>query len=99
MSVVPECQATTSAGDESETYLSITLSTNISLMCVEGYQIQFSGESKNVLLQSPSVTFTINATNGQPFQNEITVYTLDFENRTGVLPCTFNVAGEFPCMT
>ena len=93
MSVVPECHATTNAmGD---TNFSVTLPTSTSLMCVEGYQIQFNGESKTVSLSSPSANFTVNSGEGQSVQNEIVVYTLDHENRAGQVPCTYNITGEY----
>ena len=95
MSVVPECHATTNDMDDRETDFSITLSNTNSLKCVEGYQIQFNGHSKNVPLCSPSAHFTITGREGQPVQNEIVVYTLDYENRRGNLPCNFNIAGKF----
>ena len=95
MSVLPLCQAFSNAEDDSKTDISITLSTNGSPMCVVGYQIQFNGESKHVSMGS-TADFTIIASEAQPFKNEIVVYTLDYENRTGQVPCTFSIAGEFP---
>ena len=97
MSVIPQCQATI-AEDESTADFLITVSTNGTLMCVEGYQIQFNGENKSVSLESPTANFVINVSDGQPLLNEIIVYTLDFENRTGNVLCNFNVLGEFPYM-
>ena len=93
MSVVPECHATTNAMGDTD--FSITLPNSTSLMCVEGYQIQFNGESKNVSLSSPSASFTISDGEGQSVQDEIVVYTLDYENRICQVPCTFNISGEF----
>ena len=91
MSVMPECRATTNAmGD---TNFSITLPTASDLMCVEGYQVHFNGESESVSLSSPSANFTIS--DGQSVVNEIVVYTLDYENRTGQVPCTYSIPGEF----
>ena len=95
--VEPNCHASTS-GEDSKSDIMITLQTNASLMCVVGYEIQFNGESKNVSLQSPSSNFAISTAEGQPFQKEIIVYTLDSENRTGQIPCVFSISGEPPCM-
>ena len=81
-----------------DTYFSITLQTNASLMCVEGYQIQFNGESENVSFSSPSAIFTISDGEGESVPNEIVVYTLDYENRTGQVPCIYTIPGEFPWM-
>ena len=92
MFVMPECCATTNATGDTD--FSIILSTSTSLMCVEGYQIQFNGEIKNVSLSSPSANFTISDGEGQSVQNEIVIYTLDYENRIGLVPCTFNIPGE-----
>ena len=97
MSVVPTCQASTSE-DDSETDILIMLSSNGSLMCVVGYLIQFNGENRTVPVTSPSTNFTINVTQGHPLTNEVIVYTLDYENRTGQIPCTFNLPGEYACM-
>ena len=96
MAVVPECQAVTDAMNPTETDFMIMLSTLSSLMCVDGYQIQFNDESKNVSLDSPSANFMISATEEQPVLNEIIVYTLDHENRTGQVACVFSIPGEFP---
>ena len=93
MSVMPECRATTNAADDTEIELSITISTANSLMCVDRYRVQFNGENQTVPLGSPSNNFVISGTD-QPVQNEIVVYTLDYENRTGQVPCTFSVPGE-----
>ena len=93
MSVMSECHATTnSMGD---TDFSIILSTANNLMCVEGYQIQFNGESENVSLSSPVANFTISDGEGQSVQNEIVVHTLDYENRKSLVPCTYSIPGEF----
>ena len=97
-SVVPTCQASSTSDGDSEADFSIMLSTNGSLMCVVGYVIQFNGENRTVPVSSPSATFTINLTQGHPLNKEIMVYTLDYENRTGRIPCTFNIPGKFPCM-
>ena len=91
MSVMPECHATTNAMGDTD--FSIILSVVNNLMCVVGYQIQFNGETERVFLSSPSANFTIN--NRQSVQNEIMVYTLDYENRTGQVPCTYSIVGEF----
>ena len=94
--MVPMCQATPNAEDDTKTDISVTLSISKDLMCVVGYHIQFHGESRNVSLDSPPETFTISVEKGQPFPNEIVVVrTLDYENRTGKVPCTFKVAGKF----
>ena len=93
MPVVPECHATTNAMGDTD--FSITLPNSTGLMCVEGYQIQFNGESKNVSLSSPSASFTISDGEGQPVQDEIVVHTLDYENRICQMPCTSNISGEF----
>ena len=92
-SVVPECCATTNTMGDTD--FSVTLPSSTSLSCVEGYLIRFNGESKFVSLSSPSATFTINEGEGQSLQNEIVVYTLDYENRTGLVPCTYSIPGEF----
>ena len=95
--VEPNCHASTS-DEDSKSDIMITLQTNASLMCVVGYEIQFNGESKSVSLESPSANFTISTAEGQPFQKEIIVYTLDSENRTGQTPCVFSISGEPACM-
>ena len=97
MLVQPNCRASIS-GEDSKSDVMITLQANASLMCVVGYQIQFNGESKNVSLEAPSANFTISTAEGQSFQKEIIVYTLDSENRTGQVPCVFSISGESPCM-
>ena len=96
-SVILQCQVT-GAEDQSKTDFLITVFTNSTLMCVEGYQIEFNGENKSVSLESPTANFVINVSEDQPLLNEIIVYTLDFENRTGNVPCNFNIPGEFPYM-
>ena len=96
MSVVPECHATTNAMGDTD--FSITLPTSTTLMCVEGYQIQFNGKIVNVSLSSPSANFTISNGEGPSVQNEILIYTLDYENRMGQMPCTYSISGEFLLM-
>ena len=96
-SVVPVCRAKPIAEDDMKTDILVTLSSTCSydLMCVMGYRIQFNGESRNVSLDSPSANFIISTEEGQPFSNKIVVYTMDYENRTGQIPCAFKVAGKF----
>ena len=89
MYVFPTCRATTNAKDEAD--FSVTLSSSQSLDCVVGYQIHFNGESENVSLSSPTAQFSFSYGGGQPVQNEIVVYTLDYETRTGENPCTFSI--------
>ena len=95
MFVVPECRATTCTNATGDTDFSITLPNSTNLICVEGYQIQFNGENQNVSLSSPSANFIISNGERQSVQNEIVVYTLDYENRTSQMPCTYNIPGEF----
>ena len=92
-SVFPACHATTNAMDD--IVLSVTLSHPNSLDCVEGFQIHYNKENKTVSLSSPTAQFTFSYEGGQPVQNEIVVHTLDYENRTGDLPCNFSIVGEF----
>ena len=87
--VFPTCHATTTDKDEAD--FSVTLSSSQSLDCVVGYQIHLNGESENVSLSSPTAQFSFSHGGGQPVQNKMVVYTLDYENRTGENPCTFSI--------
>ena len=93
MSVMLECHATNNAMGDTD--FSISLPASTSLLCVEGYQIQFNGETENVSLTSPSANFTVGDGEGSSVLNEIMVYTLDSENRIGQVPCTYTIPGEF----
>ena len=94
MSVAPLCRISTNSENSAENRVLITLSTNGSLMCVERYLIQFNGENRTVPVSSASAEFLVTITQGEPFDNEIIVYTLDYENRTGQVPCVFISTGE-----
>ena len=88
------CQASSSPVNESEAIVMITISTNVSLMCVESYEIHFNGESKTVPVDSPEANFTINIEKFHSFF-EGEIYLLDFEENSGGVPCDFNIPGAF----
>ena len=94
VSVALKCHAIPSAEDDVKIDISVTLSASDDLMCVVGYLIQFNGENKTVSLDSPSANFTVSVEEGQPLPNDIVVYTLDYENRTGQIPCNSKIVGE-----
>ena len=97
-SVMSECQIITSAEDESDFDLFITLLTSSYLACSAGYQIVFHGERKTVSLDSASANFTIIATEALSFQDNIIVYVMSNLNSTSQRPCIFNLGGECSCM-
>ena len=92
-SIVPECQITTNTQSSSEAQVLISLSAIGSLMCVVRYLIQFNGENRTVPVNSPSAEFPVTITQGNTSDIEVVVYTLDYENRTGQMPCIL-IAGE-----
>ena len=95
MSVVPDI--TSNAENSSEYYVLITLFPDENLMCAVSYLIQFNGESITVPVSSPSAEFLV--TQAEPFDNEVVVYTLDYENRTGPIPCVFTIGESCTCST
>ena len=89
------CQASSSAVNESEAIVMITLSSNASLMCVKLFEIHFNEENKTVPVDSPEANFTISIYRGlQPFL-EGEIYLLDLENNKTEVPCVFHIPGEF----
>ena len=95
-SVILQCQLITNAHDDTTgDFLIMTLQIINSLMCVNRYEIQFNGQSEIVSLESPAAIFVI-SDGEQPVLNQITVNTIDYENRIGQVPCNFSIPGEFP---
>ena len=96
--VVPVIKVTVNAQDHLKLDVLITLPSNVGLMCVERYRIHFDGRNETVSATTPSATFIVSNIPGQAILDGA-IYTLDFENRTSQIPCTFNFTGESPFMT
>ena len=87
------CAAIPNTVDVSVTDIMVHLWSSDNLMCVEAYEFVFNGEIKRAPANSPSVVFNVSRDQRQTFPNQ-TIYTLDFENRRGQVPCIFSIMGE-----
>ena len=63
-------------------------------MCVEAYQFLFNGETKDATANASMAVFNISNTLGQAFPVMLEIYTLDYDEKRGQIPCTFTVIGK-----